>query len=190
MLPEFPKARQAIQKAWNKVLLEASRISDPLVSKVAVRAQREGNRAYWGETEIEYNRKSVSYEVPIESAKGVPTEKYFEIAENLGREIAEGQARSIFAALETPGPRNAAITTTEGPLTFELWLSKVEQMEIDFDNSNKPKWPSFYLSPNATLELKHALLNMSQEQKVKLEQLIEIKRREFNERASRRRLVD
>ncbi len=190
MLPEFPKAKQAIQNAWFKVIFAETRSSDPFISKIAVRAQREGNRAFWGESEIEYRKHSVTCRVPTEIAKGVTTEEFFGMAESLGQEMAKGQARRLFEVIETPGPRIITFDNGDGQLTLELWLSKMATMEIDFDERGVPKWPSFVLAPSAAEELKESLVNLSTKQIEHLGRFLEIKKREFDERTSRRRLVD
>jgi hypothetical protein len=45
MLPEFPRAQEAIQNVWNKLMFVALGFSDPLMSQIPVRLQKEGKGA-------------------------------------------------------------------------------------------------------------------------------------------------
>jgi hypothetical protein len=190
VLPEFPRAQQAIQKVWNKLLFKAAGFSDPLISDVPIRVQKEGHRAFWGDSEIEYKPARVSCQWKLEDGKGIPTEDYFEMSEKLGREMAEQQAKRMFEILDTPTPRSAFLDRDEGPITFDLWATKMESVEVDFDAAGIPQWPRWYLAPDVVGEFEAAMKNLTIEQQARLHQLVDTKRKEFNERTARRRLVE
>lgn len=192
MLPEFPRASNAIQKVWNRILFNAAGFSDPLVSQVAIRVQREGHRAFVGEFETEYRAHQVSHEWKPEVGKGISTDEFFGIPQRLGKEIAMGQAEIIFAAMSKPSPHVGTIEESDGPLTFELWLEKMEKYELDFDESDKPRWPQWF-APEAVIAEFWSQINqgaLTTEQTQRLAELVAGKRKEFDEREDRRRLVD
>ena len=99
MLPEFPRAYDAIQKVWNRVLFNAAGFSDPLISQVTVRVQREGHRAFLGESETEYKAQSVSHQWKPEVGKGIPTEEFFGVPLRIGKEMAMKQAKGFYEAM-------------------------------------------------------------------------------------------
>lgn len=192
MLPEFPRAYDAIQKVWNRLLFDAAGNSDPLISQVMVRVQREGHRAFLGESETEYKRHSVSYQWKPEIGKGMPTQQFFELPMQLGRDMAMQQAKGVFAAMEKPSAYIGKVSKEDGPFTFDLWLTKMDSFEIDFDQDGKPKWPQWFLSQEAMDEFRAhgSAEGLNAEQSARLSELVRRKRQQYDERENRRRLVD
>jgi len=116
MLPEFPRAYDAIQKVWNRVLFNAAGFSDPLVSQLTVRVQREGHRAFVGESETEYKAQSVSHTWKPEIGKGISSEEFFGLPLRIGKEIAMKQAKGVFEAMSEPSRHTGTLTKSDGPL--------------------------------------------------------------------------
>lgn len=190
MLPEFPRAQEAIQKVWNKLMFAALGFSDPLISQIRVRPQKEGNRAAWGDSAINYQKKSVSYQWSPEIGRGIPTEEFFRMPLVLGKQMAQRQAKDVFTLLQDPTPHTGVIRKEEGPLTFDLWISKMESIEINFDENGVPLWPQFFGSEDGLKEIRQWMDSPTSEQVQKLDELVAKKRREFDEREACRRLVD
>ena len=69
-------------------------------------------------------------------------------------------------------------------------LSKMESFEINFDENGVPLWPQFFLTEDARAEILRSMSSPTPEQVQKLDELVAKKRREFDEREARRRLVD
>ncbi len=193
MLPEFPRAYDAIQKVWNRVLFNAARFSDPLISQVTVRVQREGHRAFLGESETEYKAQSVSHQWKPEVGKGIPTEEFFGVPLRIGKEMAMKQAKGVYEAMSSkPSPHTGTLSKSDGPLTFDLWLEKMESFDLDFDENGVPRWPQWFVSEEAIAEFR-AQMNqgdLTPEQKQRQAELVARKRKEFDERENRRRLVE
>lgn len=191
MLPEFPRAFDAIQKVWNRLLFDAAGLSDPLISQMKVRVQREGHRAFLGEAETEYKKQSVSYQWQPEIGKGMPTEDFFGLPVRLGKEMAMKQAKGVFKALSQPSAHTGSLSKEDGPITFDLLLKKLESFEVEFDDNGTPRWPTWFLSEDAMAELReHSKEKLTQEQTELMAALVARKRKEFDERENRRRLVD
>lgn len=190
MLPEFPRAHDAIQKVWHRILFDAAGSSDPLISDVPIRAQREGHRTFFGESEMDYKKESVSHTWEPKIGEGIPTEEFFGLARRMGEEIATNQARRVFAAMSEASLKTGTIEKSEGPLTFDLWLKKMDAFELDFDEKGTPIWPQWFLSEEVVGEFRAALAEPTPEQKERRAELVARKRKEFDERESRRRLVE
>jgi hypothetical protein len=191
MLPEFPRAQEAIQKVWNKLMFVALGFSDPLMSQIPVRPQKEGNRAAWGDSPVAYKKKkSVSYKWSPEVGKGIPTDKFFGMPVELGKEMALKQAKDVFTLIEKPTPYTGTIGKDEGPVNLDLWISKMDSFEINFDERGVPRWPQFFLTEEARAEIVQSMNSPTPEQVQKLSDLVTKKRKEFDEREARRRLVD
>jgi len=192
MLPEFPVAHDAIQTAWNETFFKALGFSDPFIAELGVRVQKEGTRAFIGDSEIEYRRASVQHQWKPVVGEGLPLNEFFALADKLGREMARQQAEHCFEILSTPGPHNAVLERSDKPLSFDDFISKMEGMEIDFDSAGMPKWPTWFLAPDAFIDLQfnREAWHLTENRKELLAQLVARKRKEFDEREDRRRLVD
>lgn len=190
MLPEFPRATEAIHKVWDKLMFAALGFSDPLISQIPIRPQKEGNRAAWGDSPITYKKKSVSYKWSPEVGKGMPTEKFFDMPLDLGKQMALKQAKDVFKLIKKPTPHTGTVGKDEGPFDLDLWISKMESFEINFDENGGPLWPQFFLREDARAEILQSMNSPTPEQLQKMDELIAKKRKEFDEREARRRLVD
>jgi hypothetical protein len=192
MLPEFPTAQEAIQKAWNEGFFKALGLSDPLVAQVEVRVQKEGTKAFIGNTEIQFKKAHVEHQWKPENGKGIPFDDFFARAESLGQEMAKQQAAICFEALSTPGPHNAVFKGSDSAFCFEDFLSSLEGMEIDFDEAGMPKWPAAFVGGEAfaSLRMNRKAWSLTEERQRRLAEFVERKRKDFDERKARRRLVD
>ncbi len=192
MLPEFSTAQDAIQKAWNEVFFKALGLSDPLIAQIEVRVQKEGARAFIGNKEIQFKEAHVEHQWKPELGKGIPSDEFFARAERLGEEMARQQAAHCFEVLSTPGPHNAVLGKTDRPFCFDDFLSSLEGMEIDFDAAGMPKWPTGFVDGEAYASVKsnREAWALTEERHRRLAEFVERKRQEFNERETRRRLVD
>jgi hypothetical protein len=191
MLPEFPRAYDAIQKVWKRVLFNAAGFSDPLISQLTVRVQREGHRAFLGESETEYKAQRVSHQWKPEVGKGMPTEEFFRLPLRIGKEIAIKQAKGVFEAMSEPSPHTGTLSKSDGPLTFDLWLEKMESFDLDFDEKGVPRWPQWFVSEEAMAEFRAQMKrDLTPEQRQRQAELVARKRKQFDERENRRRLVE
>jgi hypothetical protein len=192
MLPEFPAAQDAIQKAWNEVFFKALGFSDPLIAELEFRVQKEGTRAFIGDSEMEYRKASVQHQWRPEAGKGLPFDEFFTLADKLGREMARQQAEHCFQVLSTPGPHNAVLERTDKQVSFDDFVLKMEGIELDFDKAGMPKWPMWFVAPDVYVSLQQnpEASRLTEERKQRLADLVLRKRKEFDEREARRRLVD
>jgi hypothetical protein len=79
-----------------------------------------------------------------------------------------------------------------GELKFDDMLVVWEKMELSFGPDGKPLWPTLVLHPTAHAEVLAKMQQWHEDPacRKKWEQLIERKRKEFDEREACRRLVD
>jgi len=189
MLPEFPRAQEAIQQVWNRIMFRALGFSDPLMSQIPIRVQKEGNRAFLGESEMEYQKRGVECACKVDVGKGIPTEEFFTLPGRLGCQLAAEGARDVFNTITTQGPHFGILEKSE-PITFATWLAKMEAFELDFKRDGMPRWPQFFVSEEAMAAIKSMMESLAPEDEQKLAALVSKKRKEFDEREARRRLVD
>ncbi len=191
MLPEFPSARRKMLELWNQVLFVNLHGSDPILAQIPVRVQKEGDSALLGGQEMEYKKCTVESSFPARDAEGMSFDEFFGSAEKLGHGLAAEQAKGIFAKLLHPTPHTMPITV-EGQLTFQQLVETWGKMDVSFDKDGRPIWPSIGGDSRSTAELNENLPKWLQDPECQnaLTELTERKRREFDEREARRRLVD
>jgi hypothetical protein len=78
------------------------------------------------------------------------------------------------------------------PFTFELFLETLEKISIDFDDQGNPYLPTVVVSPELGAKLKSKLpeWEANPDYDKRFKELIERKRKEWNDRESHRKLVD
>lgn len=191
MLPEFPKARRQMNDMWNEAFFAGFHGSDPFVAQIRVRVQKEGNSAFIGGGEMNYKQSSVEFSFPMRDAEGMSLEDFFGLAHKIGLELGGQRARSVFEAMSNPSPR-AMPLKWDGPLTFQQILDTWEEMEVDFGSDGLPIWPTVVLNKPAHAEFREKLPKWLEDETCKQQwtDLVIRKRKEFDEREARRRLVD
>ncbi len=191
MLPEFPKARRQMNEMWNQAFFAGFHGSDPFVAQIAIRVQKEGNTAFIGDGEMNYKKCSAQFSFPIRDAQGMSPDEFFGAAAKMGLDLGGQQAKGVFEAMSKPSP-HAVPLNWSGPLTFQQVLDSWEQMDLDFGDDGLPIWPTVVLNAPAHAEFKEKLPKWLEdpECKQKWAELVARKRKAFDEREARRRLVD
>lgn len=161
------------------------------MSGIPVRVQKEGNSAFLSGEQMKYQQCSVTSSFPARDAQGMSKEEFFGTAAQLGHDLAGEQAKGLFAKLSEPTPYTMPVTF-ESPLTFKQLLETWQKMEVRFDKEGKPVWPTIMCSAQIRQELHENLPKWLEDMDCQkaLRDLAEVKRKEFDEREARRRLVD
>ncbi len=192
MLPEFPIAQDAITETWNKLFFEALHSSDPLMSQIPLRVQKEGNHAAFGNQEIKYQQTRVEFQWKPEIGKGKPFYEFFELARQLGSDMARKQAKFTFKKMSEPGPHHSFFETTAGAISFDDFLAQMDRIEIEFDAMGIPRLPAAFVGTSLMAEIrqKSVAWNLDETCRRRFNDFLAKKRKEFDEREARRRLVD
>lgn len=189
VFPEFPNAMRRMKEMWTAALVQGMH-GDPLFADLPVRVQKEGNRARIGDSEINYVKISAGQSLPARIAEGQSVAEFYESAEALGKQLGEQQAKHLFERMSEPSHAAQPINITE-ETTFDDLLALWDRMEVRFIEG-MPHWPSIVANQRG-LDLVRGLIESAQEDPVarnKWRLLLEKKRKEFDEREARRRLVD
>lgn len=176
---------------WNKALFAGLHGGDPFLAQIRLRVQREGNSAFLGGGEMEYKRCSVQFSYPTRDAQGMTVDEFFGKAVKLGADMAREQMKGVIDKIMTPSPHTMPLKI-EGSLTFDQILDTWAKMEVRFDQDGTPIWPQIMLSPEWTAKLHEQMPKWLQDPNCqeKMAVLAKQKRKEFDEREARRRLVD
>jgi hypothetical protein len=189
MLPEFPNAKKRISELWMAAMMAGMR-SDPLLAGIAIRVQKEGRRANVDGSEMNYVAESVTATIQTTIGRGQTVEEFYNLAEEVGNQIAEQQAKRLFNVMAQP---TAASQPFEfGPdATIDDILGVWDKMFVRF-NDGQPQWPQITASPTTADRLREIIEESLQDSasRAKWQALIDKKRKEYDERETRRRLVD
>lgn len=177
---------------WNMSFFNGLKGNESYLTEIPVRVQKEGGAAFVGGGDMDYKRLSVTSSFSISNAEGMSAADFFSTPFKLGAEMAGQQAKVLFDAMSKPSPHGMPFQWKPGELKFEQLLEIWEKMEVDFDSDGKPKWPMMFIPPEANEELKECLRKGHENaaSHKKWQELVDHKRKEFDEREARRRLVD
>jgi len=197
MLPDFPKIKEKLKEAINRYLQNLVR-QEPFLSQIRVEHHFEGNRMSSGTEDGELDQseyKEISGEFSIKKediiAKGPMA--FIENVYNTAEEIKKQKAKLVFEKLKEVTDKTGNVVNGKGqPFTFDLFIEMLEKIWIDFDDQGKPLLPTVVVSPELGAKLKEKLpeWESNPEYKERFEDLIERKRKEWNDRESNRKLVD
>ena len=193
MLPDFPKVKRKYIEAidgYLKVLMQ----QDPLFWGIREERHLEGNRMLYGTMDGDISQadyKVASSESTIKRediiAKGV--EAYLEQIGNVAEEMKRQKAEVMFSKIREVTDKTGNVVNAKGrPLDFELYLEVLKKMWIDFDEDGKVRLPTIVVAPEQGDKLDALMPVWLNDPKFK--EVIEMKRKEWNDRESNRKLVD
>jgi hypothetical protein len=188
VLPDFISVKQFIQNQIQTVV-RAYVARDALLSQFKKEVHFEGDGTSHGDSTETRSYKEFS--VPIEIKKdellargpAAFAARIPEIAEAMISQQTGTLLGSVREAAESVGN---VVDGGGQPLTVELLIESLEKMVIEFGDDGKPKNLIFVAHPDAAKRLGEP----TPEQKVRLDELLDRKRREWRDRESNRKLVD
>lgn len=197
MLPDFPKVKKKHIQAIDRYLKELIR-QDPLFSGIREEHHFEGNRMSYGTVDGEIkqeNYKEVSSEAKIirEDVIRKGVEAYLEQIRSLAEEMKKQKAEAMFAKIkEVTDETGNVVDGREQPFSFELFAESIKKIWIEFDEDGKPIMPTMVVHPELGDKIKGLLPQWEKnlEYKKIMDDIIEKKRNEWNDRESNRKLVD
>lgn len=170
---------------WNQAMFTSLHGGEPFLAQIPLRVQKEGDAGF------DYKRCSVEFSFPTRDAQGMTVDEFFGLAVKLGKEMASEQMKVVIDTAMRPTPHTMPVKI-EGSLTFQQILDTWARMEIRFGDDGMPIWPHIVLGPEWSTELREQMPKWlaDPECQRKMAALAEQKRKEFDEREARRRLVD
>lgn len=197
MLPDFPKIKEKFKLAINKYLKNLVR-QEPLLSQIREQRHFEGNKMTSktedGELDnTSYKEISGGYSIKREDVIAKGTMAYIENIQSVAEELKKQQAKLLFDKISEVTKKTGNIVNGKGqPFSFEIFIETMEKIQIDFDEMGKPYLPTLVVSPQLGDKLNEKLpeWESNPEYKKKLDEVIERKRQEWNDRESNRKLVD
>lgn len=190
MLPEFPKARESMSDLWIREVFNSFNKGRHPIGNVRTKPQREGESARFGDEQIDYKKISASYEF-CKQTHGLSYQEFIASARQMGDSLAEQRLTGIIEHLRKNPIPGAAAFDFSGPITFERFFDLCSKVEFRFAKDNSVILPEFnnpIVDAEISAQLEHWLAEP--DAKSRWEELLRLKRKEFDEREARRRLVD
>jgi hypothetical protein len=192
MLPEFAKAHRVMNDLWNHAMFAGLNGTDALLSEIPVRVQREGNAAFIGGGEMEYKTCSVEFSITARNAEGMTRDEFLGTPFKVGAEMAAKQVQNVFESIKESSAHTTMFSWEPGKLTLDVLLEAWSSMEVQFGEDGKPEWPTAVMAPESITEIQQMMPKWLEDPECRRKwgELTERKRKEFDEREARRRLVD
>jgi len=197
MLPDFPKIKGKFRQAINRYLQDVVR-QQPLLAQFRQERHFEGNKMSSkteerGLEESSYKEMSVEYSINREDVIMKGPMAFIENIQNVAEDIKKQQAKFMLDKLKELADRTGQVVDGKGqPFTHELFMEMLERIQIDFDDQGNPSLPTVFVPPEMAAKLKEKIpeWESNPEYERRFEELIERKRKEWNDRESHRKLVD
>lgn len=199
MLPSFSRVKKKIYEEDIKPFFDSVRMRDPLISNINHTVYHEGNITSYETVEgevVKPDTQSISadMQITIEDVEKQDINIVLRKVEKAAEEFSSQQAQMMFRTVSQVTEKTGNTLDAGGQkLTPELFLELVEKVQIDFDpDTGQPSLPTLYIHPNMTPQVKQMIKDADADptHKAKFDQIIEQKRKEWNEREAYRKLVD
>jgi hypothetical protein len=197
MLSDFPKIKRKLQEGMTQYLQDLVR-QDPLLSQIKHEHHFEGNRmSMKTENGVQessgYKEISGGLQIKKEDIITKGPGAFIENIQKMAEEIQKKQVKFVLNDIKEITDKTGHVVNGKGqPFTFELFMELFKKIWIDFDDQGNPYFPTLVISPEMGVKIKDKLKEWESnpEYRKKFEELIEQKRKEWNDRESHRKLVD
>lgn len=198
MLPDFPNIKKYIEEEFN-YRIKGKINEDPFLSRIRKKRIHEGNRmtssSMEGHTEssefksIASEFTEISRDEIIEKGVNAFDSRIDTMSEEFMNQLSQSFFKKMHEVTETTGN---IINANGRSISPEVILEALEKVTIDFDEFGNPLLPALILHPEALEKIKDKIPKWETDPNLqrKHRELIERKRREWDDRESRRKLVD
>ena len=197
MLPDFPRIKKRHAEAINRYLRQLIR-QDALFADIKEERQFEGDRMAMktqdGEIDLtSYKEISGSHTIKREDVIAKGPMAFIENVHEMVEAVKKQKAQLFFQKMHEITQKTGNIVDGKGqPFTHDTFIETLKKMWIDFDEHGKPMMPTIVVSPELGEKIKERIpeWEANPEYKKQFEEVIEAKRKEWNDRESHRKLVD
>ncbi len=198
MMPDFPKIKARCNTLVNRYIQRLI-MSDGLLSQIKTYKEFEGDsmsvrpEGAKRSRRSSYDRTEASVTIPAKELIEKGLAAYLERLAPAARDMQRQQVQAIFKKLEQVTKETGNVVDNKGqPPSAEMFLSALEKIWIEFDDSGQPRLPSMIVSPQLAENLRNLMPQWDKdpEYKKRHDEIINKKRKEWNDRESNRKLVD
>lgn len=197
MMPEFPNAKQQIRESQIAFFKRACKIlGGPFFGQISTRELHEGQsmRQEYSKNfilETEMNKIEWSMHLSLQELKENPLlvyDKWYECA----HEFASQQSKIIVQGIEEVTKMTGNIVDSSQGFGTDQFFESLEKIEIEFDTSGNPILPTIVAGPETVNKMVEAFKQSENDPLIneRMAQIIALKRKEFYDRETNRKLVD
>ncbi|GEM_PF-2979472 len=199
MLPDYPGLKEKIQAQFIILMKEHVKKVFPLQGMVKRKIIHEGTSPeYQSEFKGHYedeltNLKTFSAqasfrkdELRIISMRDI-LERYLETAEKMGKDIELNSLQELSEKLTEKGQT----TSISKSFTPDDILKAIDSVELSFDKNGNAQLPTIMAAPETAEKFSEAIVKLDEEPYLsKFREIIDKKRKNWNDRENRRKLVE
>ena len=197
MLPDFPSIKRECRKIIERIIQNYNN-KDSILSQIKVYRDFEGNKMSTsdidGNIELLPYRKFLSEKsIKDEDIINKGLEIYYENGIKMANELKSKIEAHMFQEIEDNTKKGGTWINAMGrPFSTDLLLEALERIQLNFDDDGNPKFPTMVVSPEMFEKIKDKLPAVGEDQNFdkRLEELILMKKQEWHDRESNRKLVD
>ena len=198
MLPDFPQGKILLRKKINLLFKQAIHAESFVMSHLAGFFQHEGNKCTYetedGEIkEMKYERMESTITINLDEVPDLGPSVIKKRITTAAKEMASQQMGMFFTTLEDLTKEVGNAVDARGmPFSPELIHEMLRKIQIDFNDDGKPYLPTIIVGPEVAKQLEGKFKEWERNPKFKKEfdEIINIKREEWRDRESNRKLVD
>jgi len=194
MLPDFPSVRRQVSDILEKWFYKRVSQRTGVLQEMRARPLHEGHKLEFHRLDgsvdhVPMKRVGSRLELKLDDFRDRGFQAVLEALDKTAAHLAEKQSEFFFKRLEEVCDESGQTLDAQGrPPSFDLLIELLNTVDIDFDDRGRPLLPTLISSPAVRESFNQ--VDITEEQRKRLEQVIEEKRAAWRDRESNRRLVD
>lgn len=197
MLPDFAEIKKLFIAKVNAEMRAFIR-KEPILSQIKHYRHYEGNQMNSQSMDgnvhdSRYRELSSKFDITKEEIISGGYSAFMERALKTAEDIQGQQVRAIFKTISDVTEKTGNVVDGKGkPFSPEMFLESLDKIYIDFDENGSPKFPSFVFHPKLRDKVLSSMAKLDADPALKKRhaEIIEKKRKEWNDREGNRKLVD
>lgn len=199
MLPDFVELKERLEALAKRRLRQYVHERDPVMREIRHMYIHEGRGSRYRTMDGTEDRMELKPSVAELCATpdeilGWSLEEVLKRIDGLGEQMLSQIVPAMFGKVKEVTDRTGNLVNAGGqPFSFEVFIAGIEKVWIDFDDeTGEPKLPTIVVPPEIAERLRTILPEWEQNEdyKRRLAEVIETKRQAWNDRESRRKLVE
>lgn len=193
MLPDFPAIKRRYSEAFIRYIKKKQK-AHPFLGQIRQHVVPEGNRMKMiredGEEDgLNFERISHKVSVTPEDIITKGPAAFIEPAEEVAQALMEQQESLFFRRLNESVQKVGNVVDGGGKkFTFDTYLELLKKVDIDFDENGIPRIPQLLVGSEAYERLSKLVPQWMEDPAFK--ELMRVKKKEWHDRESNRKLVD
>jgi len=196
MLPDFPEIKRKLKLDFNKALSNKVEL-DPLLSNIRKSKKHEGQslttKTFDGHFDkTSYKKIGSEFKIKIDDIIENGYNAYETHINEIADDIKKQESGIIYAKLNEVTSKAGNVVASNKPLSPEIIFQALKKMAIDFNDDGTPRNLTFVMHPDQWGKIKDLIPTWERDPEYNRQynEILEIKRKEWDDRESNRKLVD